>query len=241
MTKTQISSADIEPYKELVKKIAFNLRKKLPPNISNDDLIQDGYVGLIEALKKYDPSQGALFETYAGIRIHGAMLNGLRRLSFQPKSVTRSKRKLNKAACAIEMRTQKEATLEELKKEMAISSDELAKIMVESATDITTSYESDISKGVTIDAVTVGDPELLHFMRPEETLEIEEFSHLLKTGITELPERERLAIILHYAEEMNLKETGSILGISESRVCRILRQAHLRLRAKLKYYNITAA
>lgn len=212
----------------LVKRIAYHLFSKLPDSVQVDDLIQAGMLGLLEAIKHYDTTQGASFETYAGIRIRGAMLDEIRRSDWTPRSVHKKSRMVSTAIRAIENKTGREAQDIEIAKYLNISINEYNHILqdsvscrvfsVEELAQVGDHYEHDLQN--TAEA-------------PVDALSREGFQQALANAIMQLPERERLVISLYYDDELNLREIGEVLNISESRVSQISSQAVLRLRSRL--------
>jgi RNA polymerase sigma factor for flagellar operon FliA len=216
-------------YAPLVKRIAYHLMARMPPMVLVDDLIQAGMIGLLDASRNYDPTQGASFETYAGIRIRGAMLDELRRNDWAPKSVHRKVREVTEAIRRIENATGRDARDQEVMKEMGLTQDEYYKILQEASMFRMTNLED---VGVDEEAISegLGDPQ----NTPLDDLQDNDFRSSLSRAIAALPERERLIVTLYYDNELNLREIGSVLGVSESRTSQLLSQALLRLRARMK-------
>ncbi|BCX81592.1 RNA polymerase sigma factor for flagellar operon FliA [Methylomarinovum caldicuralii] len=220
----------VSRYTPLVQRIAHHLKGRLPASVQIDDLIQAGMIGLLEASRQYDASQGASFETYAGIRIRGAMLDEVRRYDWTPRSVHRKAREISEAMYRIERRTGRDARDTEVAEELGISLDEYHKILRDAVGCRLFSIEELSETGdAFLEDHSGGDADL-----PVEQLSRERFKAALADAIASLPERERLSISLYYEEEMNLKEIGQVLGVSESRVCQINSQALLRLRARMR-------
>ena len=219
----------VEKYALMVKRIAHHLLARLPANVQVNDLIQSGMVGLLEAARKYDASKGASFETYAGIRVRGAMLDDIRKEDWAPRSVHRNARRIAEAIKVVEARTGRDAQDADVAREMGISLDEYYGFLQDSAGTRLFSFdevqEHDESI-VEVDAARASKG-------PFEGVQSESFNTALADSIAKLPERERLVLSLYYTEELNLKEIGAILGVSESRVSQIHSQAALRLRARL--------
>ena len=215
----------------LVKKLAYHLLGRLPSSVMVDDLIQAGMIGLLDAAGQYDQSQGASFETYASIRIRGAMLDELRRTDWAPKSVHRKSRELSETIQRIEARKGRAAGDREIAEAMGVSLDEYHRILHDSASCRMMSYDelSNEEDGGFDRFANQGDS-------PVETLLSEEFRDQLKQAIGQLPEREQLIMSLYYEQEFNLKEIGAVLEVSESRVSQLLSQAHARLRARLQVH-----
>ncbi len=215
-------------HEPLVKRIAYHLMSRLPASVQADDLIQAGMIGLIEASRKFDPEQGASFETYAGIRIRGAMLDEIRRTDWTPRSVHRKAREVAEAVRRIENDKGRDARDVEVANEMGISLEEYHKILQDSTGCRIFSFEDPGMLG------EEGIPQSgRHTDQPLETLQKSDFKQGLADEIKGLPERERLVMALYYDEELNLREIGEILGVSESRVCQIHGQALIRLRARM--------
>jgi len=222
------ADAQIMQHARLVKRIAYHLLNKLPDSVLVDDLIQAGMLGLLEALKNYDRSQGASFETYAGIRIRGSMLDEVRRSDWTPRSVHRKSREVAAAIKAIEGKTSQDAKPSEIALYLGISLREYNQIL----------QDAEKSRFFSVEELAQsGD----HFLEtytdsnatPLDSLRKNKFQQALADAIESLPEKERLVVALYYDEELNLKEIGEVLGVSESRVSQISSQAMLRLRSKL--------
>jgi len=218
----------VEQHEQLVKRIAFHLMSRLPASVQADDLIQAGMIGLIEASRKFDPEQGASFETYAGIRIRGSMLDEIRRTDWTPRSVHRKAREVAEAVRQIENEKGRDARDVEVAEVMGLDLNEYHKILQDATGCRIFSYE---------DPGTIGEegcaPHDRHPNQPLENLQNSDFKQGLAQEIKGLPERERLVMALYYDEELNLREIGEILGVSESRVCQIHGQALIRLRARM--------
>jgi RNA polymerase sigma factor for flagellar operon FliA len=231
-TATQTSFADddlVTRNVTLVKRIAHHLAARLPSTVDVDDLMQAGMVGLLEAAGNFDPERGASFETYAGIRIRGAMLDDIRKNDWTPRSVHHKYRQVTDAIHDIEGRLGRAAETEEIASQLGISLDEYHKILTDSASARLFSLEE------TIDEPTLQrPPPAAKTAMPDEALFQEQFRDHLAEAIEKLPERERLVLSLYYEQELNLKEIGQVLDVSESRVCQIHGQAVLRLRSAVE-------
>lgn len=215
----------------LVKRIAYHLMSRLPPSVQADDLIQAGMIGLLEASRNYDPSQGASFENYAGIRIRGAMLDEIRRTDWTPRSVHRKARQVAEAVREIENQKGRDARDNEVAALLGISLDEYHKILQDATGCRVFSFEDPAALGSGDDDDMAAGIEAPN--QPLENLQTADFQRALSEAIAGLPERERLVMALYYDEEMNLREIGEVLGVSESRVCQIHGQALIRLRARM--------
>jgi len=212
----------------LVKRIAFHLMNRLPPSVQAEDLIQAGMIGLLEASRHYDPSQGASFETYAGIRVRGAMLDEIRRSDWTPRSVHRKSREAAEVLRNLEQATGRDAKAAEVADLLGLELSQYHLILTESSAAHIFSFDQpDEHTGETI-ALPQSDEST-----PGEQIEYQSFRNALAEAIKNLPERESLVMSLYYDEDLNLREIGEILGVSESRVCQIHGQALVRLKARL--------
>ena len=209
---------------ELVRRIAYHLAGRLPSSVEVDDLIQAGMIGLLEASKHFDPSGGASFATFAGIRIRGAMLDELRRGDWTPRSVHRKAREAAKAIRQVEARTGREATEAEVAREMGLDLEAYRVVSQEAATAPLVSLDE--LPPETIDGLESADG-------PDQEAEGDAFKLALADAIAGLPAREGLVMSLYYEQELNLKEIAAVIEVSESRVCQIHGQALVRLRARL--------
>ncbi len=229
-TSNTYSSEDlVTEHLGLVKRIAHHLAARLPETVDINDLMQSGMVGLLEASSNFDESRGASFETYAGIRIRGAMLDDIRKYDWTPRSVHHKYRKVTDAISQIENEAGRAATSEEIAARLDMSLDEYHKILADSASSRLFSVEETIEE-----PTMYRKPPSSDAPRPEEELYDEQFRDRLAGSIDQLPEREKLVLSLYYEQELNLKEIGAILEVSESRVCQIYGQAVMRLRAAAK-------
>jgi len=210
----------------LVKRIACHLMARLPSHVSLDDLVQAGMLGLLDAARRYTVGRGASFETFAGIRIRGAMLDELRRNDWLPRSVHRRTREVARAVRAVEARDGRAARPDEVAAELGISAEQYGDLLAEIAS----------ARMFSLEELRGERPEL-----PEETdqeaasaeLERAELKGVLAREIDGLPEREKLVLSLYYEQELNMREIGEVLGVTESRVCQIHGQALVRLRARM--------
>lgn len=220
-------------YTPLVKRTAHHLMVNLPSSVRIDDLIQAGMIGLLEALDRYDASHGAQFETYAAQRIRGAMLDELRQNDCMPRSARRGMRHIEKAVSALQQRLGRAPGEREIAAELDVPLSEYQE-MLQEAHDYQLVYYEDFEDGDenaflelhTSDGTT----------SPLEKLADSNMRTALIAAIGTLPEREKLLMSLYYEQELNYREIGSVLGITESRVCQLHRQAITRLRAQMKDY-----
>lgn len=221
---------DVGAYAPLVKRIAFHLHSRLPPSVQVEDLIQAGMIGLLEAMSNFDATQGASFETYAGIRIRGSMLDEIRVGDWTPRAVRRQNRELVKAIKQVEDRKGGEASDVEVAETMGLSTNEYYKMVGDAAGSRLFSLDDDRISGDWHDSI-VSDDE-----GPQGAYEGDFFKRAVADAIKGLPEREQMVMALYYDEELTLKEVGAVLELSESRVCQIHGQALVRLRARLDHW-----
>ncbi|MDD5228837.1 MAG: RNA polymerase sigma factor FliA [Methylococcales bacterium] len=220
--------AQIMQHAPLVKRIAYHLLSKLPDTVQVDDLIQAGMLGLLESMKNYDASKGASFDTYAGIRIRGSMLDEVRRCDWVPRSVYKKSRIISDAIRILENQTGCAAKDSDVAEYLGLSLDEYYRILRDSSNCRVFSIEELAQTGDNYLEESSGVSEA-----PLESVTRENFQRALSAAIASLPERERLIISLYYDEELNLREIGQILNLTESRVSQISSQAVLRLRSRL--------
>ncbi len=212
----------------LVKRIAHHLISRLPPVIMLDDLYQAGIIGLMEAVDKFDETKGASFETYAGIRIKGSMLDEVRKGDWAPRSIHRNSRRISEAIRAIEGQTGSAATPQEIADLLQVSigqyfkmTNEISYVKVFGLDDL----------GITEEVID--DVHMSNHSQPVDKILYNEFKDALKDAIKSLPEKEALVLALYYDEDLNLREIGEVLGVTESRVSQIHSQAVVRLKSKM--------
>lgn len=225
----------VEQHGVLVKRIAHHLMARLPDSVQLDDLIQSGMIGLFESAQNYDHSKGASFETYAGIRIRGAMLDEVRKGDWIPRSVHRNSRRIADAIREIEMREGRDAQDAEVAEYLELSLDDYYGLLKDTHSSRLFSYEELVEQGG--NDLTHGQYESSSHQTPLGHVESDELNRHLAEAIQHLPDREQLVLSLYYDEELNLKEIGEVLGVSESRISQIHSQAALRLRARMKDWH----
>ena len=222
------TDAMVMRHAELVKRIAYHLAGRLPASVEVSDLIQAGMLGLLEAAANYTADRGASFETYAGIRIRGAMLDALRKLDWAPRSVHRKARAAASAVREIEAEFGREARDGEIAERMGVSLGDYHKIAHDAASCRITSLDDSSGDDDSL-LGRVEDASADPFLDASE----EGFREALINAIGQLPEREQLVRSLYYDDELNLKEIGAVLKVTESRVCQLHGQALVRLKARL--------
>jgi len=225
----------VEQYGVLVKRIAHHLLARLPESVHLDDLIQSGMIGLFEAATNYDQSKGASFETYAGIRVRGSMLDEIRKGDWIPRSVHRNSRRIADAIHTIEMREGRDAQDQEVAEQLTISLDEYYALIKDTQGSRLFSFEELVENNNS--DMHEGRPELADHTAPHSGHQNDQMNDHLVEAIRALPEREQIVLSLYYEEELNLKEIGAVLGVSESRVSQIHSQATLRLRSKMREWT----
>lgn len=218
----------VSDHVDLVRRIAHHMAARLPPSVQVEDLVQAGMVGLIEASRQFQSGQGATFATYAGIRIRGAMIDELRRCDWTPRSVHRNTRRITEAMQQVEGREGRAASDREIARELDVSLDDYYGMLQDSAS----------SQILGLDDLFGEDHDADRFLpgggaTPIEQMEQDDFRQALVEALATLPERERLVLALYYDEELNLREIGAILEITESRVSQIRSQALHRVRGRL--------
>jgi RNA polymerase sigma factor FliA len=215
---------------DLVKRIAYHLVSRMPPNVEVDDLIQSGMIGLLDAAKHYSATKGANFETYAGIRIRGAMLDEVRKSDWTPRSVHRNMRAMAEVVRKIENAKGHDATPIEIAEALSVSIEDYHKLVQDAASCRVFSFDQ---MGSSEDESSPADHARDERPGPFDHIENAGFRDALSGAVKGLPEREKLVLSLYYDEEMNLREIGEVIEVSESRVCQIHGQALVRLRARL--------
>ncbi len=222
----------LEQHTVLVKRIAYHLLARLPASVLVDDLIQSGMIGLFEAANNFDNSKGASFETFAGIRIRGSMLDEIRRGDWTPRSVHKNSRMVSEAIKQLEAKLGRDVSDVEVAEKLDISLNDYHHILSEVSTGKILGIED---LGVSEDAINFGEACLVD--DPYQSIEHSAFKKGLSQCIKSLPEREALVLSLYYDEELNLREIGQVLDISESRVSQIHSQAMHRLKSRMQSWQ----
>jgi RNA polymerase sigma factor for flagellar operon FliA len=217
----------------LVKRIAFHLIARLPPSVQVEDLVQAGMIGLMDAVNNFDPGQGAQFETYASQRIRGAMLDELRQVDWLPRSARKNLRQIEKVIRTLEQKLGRSPSETEAAEALGVPLAEYQQMLQDGRGHQLVYYEdfydSDEGDNDFLDRHLADSRE-----NPLEKIQDDGFRATLVEAIRGLPEREKLVMGLYYEEELNLREIGEVLGVTESRVCQLHSQAIARLRSRLK-------
>jgi RNA polymerase sigma factor for flagellar operon FliA len=223
----------IKEYAPLIKFVAQKIAVRLPPNIELDDLISAGSIGLMDAIDKWDPSRDNKFKTYAEFRIRGSILDELRAQDWVPRSVRDKSKALDRTVAQLEIDLGRNPTDEEISGKLNMSMDEFHDLINQvrpvsllSIDDQPTFSDSD-KKSISnlLEGSKSGNP--------FNQLNVKVIKDVVAKAIEELPERQRLVLSLYYFEDLNLKEIGQVLRVTESRVSQLHAQAVTRLRAKL--------
>ncbi|MBI5918118.1 MAG: RNA polymerase sigma factor FliA [Nitrosomonadales bacterium] len=221
----------LKEYAPLVKRIAHHMMAKLPSSVEVNDIIQAGMMGLLEAAGRYDELRGAQFETYAAQRIRGSMLDELRAADWLPRSLRRDMRRIESGVNRLQQRLGRPPSEAEIAKELSMSLLEYQQLLQDSRGAQLVYYEDFHEEG---EEDFFERHEFGTEADPLELIQDDRFRGALIRAIENLPEREKMLMGMHYEQEMNLREIGEVLGVSESRVCQLHSQAVARLRASLK-------
>ena len=223
----------ITEYAPLVKVVAGRLSMYLGYNVEYEDLVSYGIFGLIDAIDKFDLGKDVKFETYASLRIRGSILDQIRKMDWISRTVRQKQKKIEEAIRQVEAKTGRNASDEEIAKELGIPEEELNDWQSQLKVTNVISLNEFVEQG--------GEPVMdarknSHFAQPEETIQEEELKNVLKDAMDLLTEKERKVILLYYYEELTLKEISNILGVSESRVSQLHTKALLKMRKKMGNY-----
>ncbi len=228
---------DLLPF---IKYTAYRLSWRLPPQLTVDDLISVGIIGLLDAIDRYDPSKQANIKTFAEYRIKGAMLDELRAADWTPKHLQKKINTIKSTYSSLEQKLGRHPTEEEVAEELGIELDELQKTLEKAHRSVSISLDEIESR---VDRRGDGAYDIHEHLKDEETLnpfellEREDAKEQLRRAIEHLPEREKLILSLYYWEELTFKEIGAILKISESRVSQLHSQALLRMKTHIEREN----
>src|SRR3984885_6366994 len=219
-------------YSPLVKYVAGRTAAGLPPHVEEADLISYGLVGLISAIERFDLPRDIKFETYAIMRIKGAIIDELRSLDWVPRSVRARAREVERANAKLEHLLQRAPTDQEIADEMGITLDELNEsLLAISHSSIVALDELWSVSDASGDQVSLMDP---NAPDPARSLDVGDLKDRIADSIAKLPEREKLVIALYYYENLTLREIGEVLGVTESRVSQMHTKAVLRLRSRMQ-------
>ena len=220
----------VQRFAPLVKRIAYHLMARLPSSVQVDDLVQNGMMGLLDAINRFESGMGAQFETYAAQRVRGAMLDGLRENDWLPRSLRRDFRRIEVAVSQLEQHFGRAPSEQELADSLDMTLADYQKMLQDARGHQLISFE---------DMVEDGDEDILErhltdeSSEPSKILEDQSLRQLLAQGIELLPEREKMMMALYYEQDLNLREIGAVMNVTESRVCQLHSQAVARLRARL--------
>ncbi|PTN12347.1 RNA polymerase sigma factor FliA [Nitrosomonas aestuarii] len=232
-TETGIKNKEnfVDEFAPLVKRIAYHMMAKLPASVQVDDLIQAGMIGLLDAINRYEGSYGRQFESYAAQRIRGSILDELRDADWLPRSIRKKMRQIEAAVNMLEQRNGCAPSEQDLAEELQISLDEYHATL-QSARGAQLIYYEDFQQDDEepfLDRLFIDEGG-----NPLNALVDESLRKLLVQAIENLPPREKMVMGMHYEQEMNLREIGEVMGVSESRVCQLHTQAIARLRSRLR-------
>jgi len=225
----------VERYGPMVRRVASQLAAKLPANVDPDDLAQAGMIGLLDAMTRYEPGHGAQFESFAMQRVRGAMLDELRGSDWLPRSVRRAQRTIEQAIHAAEQKLQRAPRETEIAAELGLSLDAYQQMLADARgaqlVHLGDFGDDDGEEGFLDRHIPAKGT------APTEILGDAGFRRALAEAIERLPERERLVMGMYYEQDMNLKEIGAVLGVTESRVSQLHSQAVARLRTQMKVWT----
>ena len=222
----------LEQYMPMVKRLAHHMMGRLPPSVEEDDLIQAGMLGLIDAVSRYDEAQSGQFEAYAIQRIRGSMMDELRQSDWMPRSARQSMRKIEQVIATLQHRLGRQPNEAEIAAEMKVPLTEYQS-MLDDARGHQLLYFEDFGESDEDDSFLDKQSADESSMPLPQLLDANLRACII-AGIENLPEREQLLMSLYYEQELNLREIAEVFGVSESRICQLHGQAIARLRAKLK-------
>ena len=224
----------VEQYLPLVKRIAGRLAISLPPHVDEDDIIGYGVFGLLDALERFEAARGWKFETYASIRIRGAMIDGLRTMDWVPHSARQKVKRVQDGFAELEYRLGRAVTAEEVAELLQVEVREIEGILVQAQILTLTSFDETTvdnegdNSGTPLNLLV--DPEA---QEAYQVVEKDEQKQILAIAVEKLPDKEKLVVALYYQEELTLKEIAAVMKLSESRISQLHSQAILRLRGRL--------
>ena len=218
----------------LVKYVAGKVSVGMPSSVEFDDLVGFGQFGLLDAIEKYDPDKNVKFKTYAVTRIGGAIFDELRQLDWVPRSVRQKSREIEDTIGDLEARLGRSASDAEIAGKLGVSEEEYQQTVMKLSGTSVLSLNDVWYSGNDSDHMSIGDSiESPSSLNPDVIVEREEIRKIIIQAINELPEKEKMVIVLYYHEDLTFKEIGQVLEVSESRISQLHTKANLRLRAKL--------
>ena len=230
----QLREFFIIKYAPLVKYVAGKLAVGMPGSVEFDDLVGFGQFGLLDAINKFDPEKNVKFKTYAVTRIRGAIFDELRQMDWVPRSVRQKSREIEDTIVELESRLGRTASDEEIASAMNMSLDDFHHAMLKVSGTSVLSLNDVWYSGEDSDKMSIGDSiESPSSLNPDVIVEREEIKRVITEAINELPEKEKMVLVLYYHEDLTFKEIGQVLQVSESRISQLHASANTRLRAKL--------
>lgn len=226
------AESTVEKYAPMVRRLANQMIARLPPNVDVGDLIQAGMMGLMDAMTRFDENGGAQFETFATQRVRGAMLDELRGSDWMPRSARRAQRNIESAIARVEQRLMRPATEGEIAREMGLTVEAYQNLLSDARGAQIVNYDDLGGRD--------GEDSFLERHEPDQNesmlvfLRDEAFRESLLEAISGIPEREQQILAMYYEQDLNLKEIGQVLGVTESRISQLHSQAVARLRATMK-------
>ncbi len=221
-------------YAPLIKYIAQKIAARLPSNVELDDLISCGVIGLMDAIKKFDPSRDNKFKTYAEFRVRGAILDELRAQDWVPRSIREKAKLVERAYSKLESANGRPATDEEMCEELNITQDEFYDLLNKAKSVSLLNIDDAASFNKGDKKLLSGVLDTNNFTNPFNAINAKSFQEKIKDGIRTLPEKQRLVLSLYYYEDLNLKEIGQVLNVTESRVSQLHTQAIMKLKTRLR-------
>ncbi|MGN0375684.1 MAG: FliA/WhiG family RNA polymerase sigma factor [Butyrivibrio sp.] len=229
----QLREQIIIEYAPLVKLVAGRLSMYLGYNVEYEDLVSYGIFGLIDAIDKFDLTKNVKFETYASLRIRGAILDQIRKMDWIPRSVRQKQKLIDTAYAKIEAQEGRTATDEEIARELDVTVDDYYAWQGQTKVTNLVSLDEFVEQGSEMRMDPDGNS---HFEQPERSVEKEELTRMISEALDQLTEKEKQVIMLYYYEEMTLKEISCVLEVSESRVSQLHTKSLVKLRKRLGPY-----
>lgn len=221
-------------YAPLIKYIAQKIASRLPSNIELDDLISCGVIGLMDAIEKFDPSRDNKFKTYAEFRVRGAILDELRAQDWVPRSIREKAKMIERSYAKLESELGRPATDDEMCKELNVTQDEFHDLLNKAKSVSLLNIDDSATFNRGDKKLIAGLMEDSRAANPFTAVSYKNSREKIKEGIQGLPEKQRLVLSLYYYEDLNLKEIGQVLDVTESRVSQLHTQAIMKLKTKLK-------